>query len=300
MACAKVTQVKGALLPPGQLIGCVAALALLSACAGDGDLVTFTNANQARPETIEAYLSKPEGPGPFPAVMLFHGCTGLGKAKNGASWRGANRHAAVLRSAGFVSLIVDSHGSRGIGLPEAWVTSCIEGKGFTERTDDAFGALDFLEGLPYVARGKVAAVGFSQGGAVVMRLLGGYQGRTRGQRFAAGVAYYPACSGWAVGNATAYHVPLLIFMGSKDKGADSCRFRVEEAKRRADYEGGILPELVIYEGAYHAFDMPVRVQGTPIGMVASDPGALRDSQRRMVEFLKKHFEGLGPHTEEVD
>src|SRR3954453_18100844 len=48
---------------------------------------------------IDAWLSKPDGSGPYPAVVTLHGCSGL---------RPAHRIAAEnLNAFGYVSLVVD-------------------------------------------------------------------------------------------------------------------------------------------------------------------------------------------------
>src|SRR5690348_1202109 len=52
-------------------------------------------------ETIEGYLSKPEGSGPFAAIVYLHGCSGLSE--------NARRYIAqLMTSRGYVSLAVDS------------------------------------------------------------------------------------------------------------------------------------------------------------------------------------------------
>jgi hypothetical protein len=53
------------------------------------------------PESIGGYLSKPEGDGPFPAIVYLHGCGGLS-----ASTRSRVGH--LLTGWGYVSLAVDS------------------------------------------------------------------------------------------------------------------------------------------------------------------------------------------------
>src|ERR1043166_9212961 len=56
---------------------------------------------KAASETIEGYLSKPEGDGPFSAVVYLHGCDGLSE--------GAPKFVAQFATAlGYVSLTVDS------------------------------------------------------------------------------------------------------------------------------------------------------------------------------------------------
>ena len=71
------------------------------------------NVQLARPDgTLHAMLYRPDGEGPFPAVVALHGCAGLGK--NGIAERYRD-WAERLANIGFVVLFPDSFGSRGLG-----------------------------------------------------------------------------------------------------------------------------------------------------------------------------------------
>ena len=84
---------------------------LLQGCVSDS--VRFPNTTRADADIITAYFSKPEGDGPYPAVLLLHGCGGLDLDGRAATWRALKRYQDVLNDAGFVTLIVDSHGTCG-------------------------------------------------------------------------------------------------------------------------------------------------------------------------------------------
>jgi hypothetical protein len=58
---------------------------------------------------LKGTLMKPKGDGPFPAVVLLHGCEGMGGAGSDAY----NRWASRLKSWGYLTLQVDSFGPRG-------------------------------------------------------------------------------------------------------------------------------------------------------------------------------------------
>lgn len=53
------------------------------------------------PDIISGYLSKPDGDGPFPAVIYLHGCAGLSTSNR-------NRISDLMTGWGYVSLAVDS------------------------------------------------------------------------------------------------------------------------------------------------------------------------------------------------
>src|SRR5438874_10120202 len=63
---------------------------------------------------LKAMLFRPEGQGPFPAVVGLHNCTGLSNRAGtfGARYRDWGER---LSKAGYVVLMPDSNGSRGAG-----------------------------------------------------------------------------------------------------------------------------------------------------------------------------------------
>jgi len=87
--------------------------------------------------TIEGYLSKPDGSGPFPAVVYVHGCSGL-------STNTRKRVAELMTGWGYISLVVDSFASRGIR------ESCDRLRLMPSRQADALGALLYLSKLDFV------------------------------------------------------------------------------------------------------------------------------------------------------
>jgi dienelactone hydrolase len=203
----------------------------------------------AAAQPLQAYLRQPETAGPSPAVVLLHGCNGNWKrldelwGKRIAAW-------------GYVTLTVDSFGPRGID------NSCNNGAP-VEMAHDAHRALDFLAREPFVDSNRVAAIGFSQGGWLALTSVerGIIEASAR-HKFRAGIAFYPPCAGFK-DNMT---VPVLIMIGALDDWtpADECRSLVEGkdgfgiSREKGE---GVPIKLVIYPGAYHAFDVP-RPQNT--------------------------------------
>ena len=90
----------------------IALLVLLvgpAANAARTDTVAFRwNIPDARmpPQPIPAVLEVPDGNGPFPAIIVLHGCGGRG--------RGQEVWAQRLNSWGYVALIPDSFAPRGV------------------------------------------------------------------------------------------------------------------------------------------------------------------------------------------
>ena len=79
--------------------------------AGNPEAIEIPQTESGR---LKAVLFRPEGTGPFPAVVGLHNCTGLNNRSGamGARYRDWGQR---LAKAGFVVLFPDSNGSRGLG-----------------------------------------------------------------------------------------------------------------------------------------------------------------------------------------
>ncbi len=197
-----------------------------------GEMATPTTAS------IEGYLAKPDGTGPFPAVVYLHGCSGLNTAAR-------KRFSDLLTSWGYVSLAVDSFATRGIE------EACR--RPMPDRQADAWGALLYLSKLPFVDRERIAVLGSSQGGIIAMRLASNHDVKLfdvpDGLNFRTAVAFYPVCS--VASRQLA--IPTLILIGELDDWTPAKNCEQWMALR----EGRGAPvKLVVYRGAYHAFDFP--------------------------------------------
>lgn len=183
---------------------------------------------------LRGYLTRPEGEGPFPAIVLLHGCDGLGShIKNDWPER--------LASWGYVVLVVDSFSTRGIH------DTCH--RILVDRVYDAYGALEFLSKFGFVDASRIAVMGFSAGGFATLQAvqLGGAE-RLMERKFAAAIAYYPGCS--ATNGDMA--VPTLILIGELDDWSSAKKCQEMMTQRSGQ---GSSVQLIVYEGAYHAFDV---------------------------------------------
>ena len=206
-------------------------------------LVEFQSPLVGGPQALQGYLRLPDGPGPSPAVVLLHGC--------GGGWRGIDeRWGKLLAAWGYVTLTVDSFGTRGI------TNTCTGPPPPT--LYDAYRALNFIVGQSSVDPSRVAVMGFSQG--AMLALLAVERGeieRSAKEKFRAAIGFYPPCLGLK-GNMT---VPTLILIGELDDWtpANECH---NLAEGRDDWgisreKGqGIPIELSVYPGAHHDFDVP--------------------------------------------
>src|SRR5262245_15251814 len=186
---------------------------------------------------IEGYLAKPDGAGPFPAVIGLHGCAGMHDTTR-------QRLVDDLVAWGYVILFVDSFATRGIDhacTSRAFAT-------FLTRRQDAYGALVFLARQTFVDPQRVAAVGFSQGGWVTLSVAETNSFELfvppSNLRFRAAAAFNPPCRGAGARP----EIPTLIFIGALDDWTPAA----DCSNRIASWGNDGPPiELVVYPGAYH-------------------------------------------------
>ena len=217
------------------------AMTVASTRVSAGEFVDIESGSKADPVRLVGYMARPPGAGPFPAVVLLHGCGGFHSSM--ISW--ADR----LSRYGYTALAVDSFGPRGID------ERCIGG--FIDQVEDGYAALRYLTTRPFVRASHVAVVGFSQGGwAVLTALEKGLVEQRHPEKFRAGIAFYPICQ-YASGIVTG---PVLVLIGDADTWtpASACEAMVAGrselgAPRKPGDRSSI--ELVILPGAHHNFDL---------------------------------------------
>lgn len=242
-------------------------------------------------------IFKPEGAGPFPAVVLVHQCAGLGqggKRPNVSMVDWARK--AVAR--GYVALLIDTMGPRDID------TVCFGPKNglvLARGVRDAFQAADHLRRLDYVDRDRVALAGYSWGAMV--GLLASSRGwgdaLADGARFRAVVSMYPGCFTLRPPRGLPYEVarddidqPLLVLMGGQDTETPprDCLDRLEPLRT-----AGAPVELHLYPDATHCWDCrqldgfsKTDFRGNRVNYRYSDE-VTRDSEARMFDFLERRM-----------
>ncbi|NTV56888.1 MAG: prolyl oligopeptidase family serine peptidase, partial [Deltaproteobacteria bacterium] len=121
------------------------------------------------PTIIDGYLFKPEGQGPFPALVALHGCSGL-FTTSGRFQRRDLDWAKRLQSLGYVVLFPDSLTPRGV--QEICTRKDIGGAmPFRERPRDARGALRWLQSQPFVRKDRIGLLGWSNGGTTLLSAI---------------------------------------------------------------------------------------------------------------------------------
>jgi len=250
-------------------------VAICVGAAGAGVSTTRVNVptRSASPATLPGELTMPKGGGPFPAVILLHGCRGVPPAAR--EW--LLEYASWYADRGYAGLILDSFAPRGVS------TLCSGGEPTPHtRAVDAYRALEYLAGLGSIDPRRVVLQGHSHGGATVLNALDDITAEMAGTplRFSAGVAYYPPCAY----SPAEFYAPVLILIGEKDDWAPAAACQQLYARQHTHAPGRL--RLIVYPGATHVFDVNAPPRRNEYGKdLAYDPDATRDAARRVESFL---------------
>jgi len=208
--------------------------------------IAFQGANIGgvnNPVELRGVLARPAGHGPFPAIVLLHTCGGM---REHVAWHWP----MFLTGKGFLTLSVNSFGARVI---EGCGSSTRVKEGLQmqrELAGDAYGALQYLSGLPFVDKDKIGVMGFSFSAHMVNTIMMARPFRRAvrsavGQDFRAGIAVYGRCEALARIADTPF--PLIEIMGGSDIFAKEC---IE--LNHPSIKVHVLP------GAFHQFDEDAR------------------------------------------
>lgn len=225
--------------------------------------------SQALGQPLTGRLKKPDGTGPFPAVILLHGCGGI--------WRWDEVWSDRLAEWGYVALSIDSLGPRGMG-------SICDRPGALSgpaRALDAHGAKTFLASVSFVDRKRIAVLGMSHGGWAALEAIRRTTTSDLGlEPFQAAVTLYPWC-----GEPSDLDAPLLILIGDRDDWSPVARCSSYIAGAHSSAEA----VLKVYPGAHHLFDLPgvdMRENGH---VLRYNVEHATDAIRQVREFLARHL-----------
>lgn len=240
--------------------------------------------------TLQAMLYRPEGPGPFPAVIALHACSGLRPA---ATEQLYGEWAKLLTADGFVVIFPDSFGSRGFGSQCRVRQPKVRAS--RERVTDANAARRWLQTQNFVRGDRISLLGWSGGGiAALWAVRPNAAPRDGSADFRSAVALYPGCrrlrqTAWSA------RIPTLILIGAADDWtlASTCQQMVAGARGRS-----ARAEIVVYPGAHHEFDRtdsPLRLRtglartADPSGRAhrGTNPAARADALKRVPQWLTR-------------
>ncbi|MFI4936677.1 MAG: dienelactone hydrolase family protein [Caulobacterales bacterium] len=229
-------------------------------------------------------IVRPAGVGPWPTVVMFHGCGGrrpyLSDYMNAAA------------KAGVMAVSVDSFAPRGISRNRALATVCtgLELPGW-RRAGDVLASLWGLSTIEGADPARVALAGWSHGGWSIMDLMTMDLGRAGEAGIddpnpallngvQALVLAYPYCGPGALSQLRPWRraPAVFAFVGEGDRVAhpDLCRRAFRQAER-----AGATVQAWYPPGATHAFDE----DGSGFSFFRYDAELTGEAQARMAEFL---------------
>jgi dienelactone hydrolase len=193
---------------------------------------------------LSGELVFPAGPGPFPVVVLAHGCAGTGHADK--AW------APLLREWGYATFVVDSFRPRGF----ASICEDLRRLRPLQRLPDVYGALSVLSTHPKIDANRIVLMGASHGGLLTLGAATQWAKDTfvspGSGGFRAFIAMYPYCNVSAP-ELNSIYAPLRIHSGELDDWtpARPCQEYVDLLKT-----SGQSANIEVYPNAHHAFDDP--------------------------------------------
>jgi len=232
--------------------------------SGDAMMKANTNVSFDGPSgvTLSGYLAKPNGNGPFPAVLMIH------------EWWGLNRDIARLADAlaqeGYVVLAADAYRG-GLGTTPQEAMQLVRGTPQEQIAADLDAAFDYLSSRDDVDSSRVAVQGFCFGGTQSM-----YMG-TRNPDLAAVVIFYgsgPITEADKLGSMKQAG-PVLGIYGQEDSNIPVTQVRQFETAMNAR---GVEHTVTVYPGVGHAF-----VKSSTY----NDGGTAQKAWEQMVGFLNK-------------
>lgn len=227
-------------------------------------------------KAISATLHRPDGPGPFSAVVYMQGCWDWSISPEQATRRAAVDH---LAGEGVAVLIVDPLAPRSQSMEElcASITPDTLAKYAPRASDNALAAVKALKAMPEIDPNRIFLQGYAFGADAALFAVDVSAKRDPNLTVAEVIAYYPLC---ADGMNPA--IPTLVMIGDKDDWmpAAACQSAAKD-------KPGV--ELVVYPGETHAFVMPY-VPGNYQGhRMIYDETAAADAAQRADAFMAAHM-----------
>ncbi|ARZ69045.1 putative Lactonase NaaC [Streptomyces albireticuli] len=189
--------------------------------------------------TMIGHLALPAGAGRRPAVLIGPEGTGLNDFQR--------RRADALAELGYVALAFDIHGGRWFTDPQEMLARVTPLLADHDRMRDiGHAALDVLRAEPRTDPGRIAAIGYGTGGAIVLEL-----GRAGVDLRAIGTVN--ALTTGRPGEAERIRCPVWAGVGSEDPIMPAAQRDAFAAEMR---DAGVDWRLAVYGGALHAFHHP--------------------------------------------
>jgi carboxymethylenebutenolidase len=232
---------------------------------------------------LEAYLYRPEGPGPFPLVVYNHGSAPPGEERN--EWP-AGYVARLFVPKGYALLVPERRGyGKSEGAPFSEAIGRDRGPKFVSRQVDEAGdvnaAVEYVLKLPNASidAARVVIMGWSFGGIVTTLAAG------QSARYAAAIIQAPGALNWTrseelrkalTASAAKFHFPVQCAVAENDATTESAR-----AICAAAQSAGAKTDLKIYP----PFDRGRQRPGSPPGHAIFGPSGVDVWQQDVLTFL---------------
>jgi dienelactone hydrolase len=240
--------------------------------------VTSIPVNDPAIKAIGGALFKPAGAGPFPAVVYMTVCGGIDGPLPRAVQKTTTDH---LLAKGVAVLIVDSFTPRSeptgvcanLGpLDEEKATQYVK-----RGSNDALAAVAVLKAMPELDTKHIFLMGFSLGGTSSLFATETKNSAIHEAKVARVIAYYPFCY-----DGVDPSVPVLVLIGEKDDWTPAAKCQAVTGKTNF--------EVVVYPGAYHAFNQPSEKPRDFLGHhLVYDEKATQDAQQRADAFIAAYL-----------
>jgi dienelactone hydrolase len=234
--------------------------------------LTWADSSADHQKRLEAHygLERPEGSGPFPAVMMVPGCYGFAEPLSKDHYVKTTKD---LKDQGFAVLRVDIFNARGRKncgevIPE-------------EVTEDILTAAKYLRTLPFIKATAINVIGWSYGGDIALASLSKGESSSHSPVNAI-VAYCP----WVdVATPWKLDVPVLVLCGAKDTIAPPSKF--ENLLSKVPVRQNV--KYFVYPEAYHYFynsSLPAQMS-LFLGTVGYNENAAKAAWGEVERFLRR-------------
>jgi carboxymethylenebutenolidase len=215
-------------------------------------------------DQVVAYLARPQGQGPFPALVVIHEWWGLNDQIRGM----ANQ----LARQGYLALAVDLYQGKKADTPEQ-AHELMRGLPEDRALRDLAAAVAYLKASPYVTPDRIGSIGWCMGGGYSLKLA------MAEPTLAACAVYYGALPSEPETLAS-IQAPVIGFFGEKDEGIPEASVLDFET---AMQKQGKAVQVHVYRNAGHAF---ANSEGTNYRREAAE-----DAWGKLMAFFGKHLKG---------
>jgi carboxymethylenebutenolidase len=189
--------------------------------------------------TVFGYMARPEGVGPYPALLVIHENRGL----EGEHYNDVARRFATNGYAAFAIDLLSPRGGTSAFADTAARTGALGQLQPTDHIRTMTAGIDWLLGLDYVKKGGVGVTGYCFGGGMTWLIA------SNNQNVRAGSAYYGPSPN-PLDQVRNIRGEMLGVYGGTDARINAGIPALEEALRAAN----VRFEMKVYEGAGHAFN----------------------------------------------